>query len=171
MHDQPRTVAHGTFKADETLTFGYIKTGMSQFPLKKYCGKVTVADIGLPSGAIDAIDGERKYYRIERNHLASFPPKRERDSHKGNFGTVLVIAGSSSMRGAAAFASLGALRSGAGLVRLASVEKCIDSAAVLVPEATFIEMDYDDYGHMLFDPNREVIFHSSCEGKLGIALE
>ena len=159
------TVAHGTFKADETLTFGYIKTGMSQFPLKKYCGKVTVADIGLPSGAIDAIDGERKYYRIERNHLAAFPPKRERDSHKGNFGTVLVIAGSSSMRGAAAFASLGALRSGAGLVRLASVEKCIDSAAVLVPEATFIEMDYDDYGHMLFDPNREAVLEAMKKAK------
>ena len=159
------TVSNGTFKADETLTFGYIKTGMSQFPLKKYCGKVTIADIGLPAGVTDAIDGERKYYRIERNHLAAFPPKRERDSHKGNFGTVLVIAGSSSMRGAAAFASLGALRSGAGLVRLASVEKCIDSAAVLVPEATFIEMDYDDYGYMLFDPNREAILEAMNKAK------
>ncbi|MGB4090698.1 MAG: NAD(P)H-hydrate dehydratase, partial [Ruminococcus flavefaciens] len=84
---------------------------------------------------------------------------------KGNFGTVLVIAGSSSMRGAAAFASLGALRSGAGLVRLASVEKCIDSAAVLVPEATFIEMDYDDYGYMLFDPNREAILEAMNKAK------
>lgn len=159
------TVAQGIFKADETLTFGYIKTGMSQFPLKKYCGKITIADIGLPADCIKITDGERKYFRIERNHLASFPPKRERDSHKGDFGTVLVIAGSSSMRGAAAFASLGALRSGAGLVRLASVEKCIDTASVLVPEATYIEMECDDYGYMLFDPNREAILDAMKKAK------
>lgn len=150
-------VSPGIFKADETLTFGYIKTGMSQFPLKKYCGKITIADIGIPSDAIKIINGERLYFRIERNHLANFPAKRSRDSHKGNFGTVLVIAGSSSMRGAASFAALGALRSGAGLVKLASVEKCIDTASVLVPEATYIELDSDDYGFMLFDSSRQPI--------------
>jgi len=145
------TVSLGAFEADETITFGFGKTGMTQYPLKKYCGKITVADIGLPKNAIDILDGERKYYRIERNYLASFPQKRERDSHKGTFGTVLVIAGSSSMRGAAAFAALGALRSGVGLVRIASVEKCIDTVATLVPEATYIELECDDYGYMLYD--------------------
>ena len=154
------TVAQGIFKADETLTFGYIKTGMTQFPLREYCGKITIADIGLPDGVIDITEGERKYYRIDREFLSSFPPKRRKDAHKGDFGTVLVIAGSSSMRGAAAFASLGALRSGAGLVRLASVEKCIDTAAVLVPEATYIELECDDYGHILFDPNRDIILRA-----------
>lgn len=145
------TVSFGCFEADETITFGFLKTGMTQYPLKKYCGKITVADIGLPKKSVDILDGERKYYRIERNYLASFPPKRERDAYKGTFGTVLVIAGSSSMRGAAAFAALGALRSGAGLVRVASVEKCIDTVAALVPEATYIELECDDHGCMLYD--------------------
>lgn len=149
------TAAVGIFKADETITFGFIKSGMSQFPMKKYCGKVTVADIGIPEEALRILDGERKYYRIERNFLASYPPKRSRDAHKGDFGTVLVIAGSSSMRGAAAFATLGALRSGVGLVRLASVEKCIDTVSVLAPEATFLELDSDDYGYMLYDSSLE----------------
>ena len=145
------TVSPGVFKADETVTFGFLKTGMTQFPLKKYCGKITVADIGLPCKAVEVIGGERAYYRIERNHLAAYPPKRERDAYKGSFGNVLIIAGSSSMRGAAAFAALGALRMGAGLVRIASVEKCIDTVATLVPEATYIELDCDDYGYMLYD--------------------
>lgn len=149
------TVAAGTFKADETITFGYIKTGMSQFPLKKFCGRITIADIGIPSAALEILGGEHQYHRIERNFLAFYPPKRERDAHKGDFGTVLVIAGSSSMRGAASFAALGALRSGAGLVRVASVEKCIDTVSVLAPEATFIELDSDDYGYMLYDSSRE----------------
>ena len=42
------------------------------------------------------------------------------------------------MRGAAVFAVLGALKSGAGVVRLASVGKCIDTVSILAPEATFI---------------------------------
>ena len=61
------------------------------------------------------------------------------------------------MRGAAAFAVLGALRSGAGMVRLATTEKCIDTVSVLAPEATFIELDSDDYGFMLYDSSREPI--------------
>ena len=151
------TVSNGIFKADETVTFGFLKTGMTQFPLKKYCGKITIADIGLPFRSVDAVEGQRRYYRIERNQLASFPPKRERDSYKGNFGNILVIAGSSSMRGAAAFAALGALRCGAGLVRIASVEKCIDTVAALVPEATYIELESDDFGYMLYDSSKAVL--------------
>ena len=145
------TASAGTFKADETITFGFMKVGLAQYPLHKYCGDVTVADIGIPPKALDILDGERKYLRTDRTQLAGYPRNRERDSHKGDFGTVLVIAGSSSMRGAAALAVMGALRSGAGMVRLASVEKCIDTVSVLAPEATYIQLDEDDYGFMLFD--------------------
>lgn len=151
------TAAAGIFKADETLTFGFIKSGMTQFPLKKYCGKVTVADIGIPKKALTVLDIDRRYYRIDRNFLAAYPPKRECDAHKGNFGNVLIIAGSNAMRGAAAFAALGALRSGAGLVRVASVGRCIDTISSLVPEATYIELEEDDYGFMLYDTSVNAI--------------
>ena len=143
--------SEGTFTADLTVAFGFVKTGMTQYPLKKNCGEIVVADIGLPVRAVDAIDGERQYFSIDRAHLGDFPYVRARDAHKGTFGRVLVIAGSSSMRGAAAFAAMGALRSGAGLVQAASVEKCINTVSVLVPEATFIELECDDYGFMLYD--------------------
>lgn len=154
------TVSNGIFKADETLVFGYIKTGMTQFPLKRYCGKITIADIGIPKEAIAAIKDERQYFRIERNHLAAFPPKRAIDAHKGIFGRVLFIGGSSSMRGAAAFAALGALRCGAGLVSVASVEKCIDTVSVLVPESTFVELKSDSSGFISFSSNREKLLEA-----------
>ena len=147
----------GTFKADETITFGYIKTGLVQYPLRKYCGKITTVDIGIPKKAFSIIDDETKYFRTDRYQLSGFPPNRERDAHKGTFGSVLVIGGSSSMRGAAAFAALGALRSGVGLVKLASVEKCIDSMASLIPEATYLELECDDYGYILYDSNINAI--------------
>lgn len=147
------TVSPGCFKADETICLGCLKFGMTQYPLKKLCGKITVEDIGIPPRAYDCLDGEHGYHRIDRHSLAAFPPKRELDAHKGTFGTVLVIAGSNSMRGAAAFAVLGALRSGAGLVKAASVSKCIDTISVLAPEATYVEIENDSNGFMVFNDN------------------
>lgn len=147
------TVPTGIFKADETICLGCLKFGMTQYPLKKFCGNINIVNIGIPNGAYDVIEGKREYYRLERNSLAGFPPKRERDAHKGNFGCVLVISGSSSMRGAAAFAVLGALRSGAGTVKLATVAKCIDTVSVLAPEATFVELESDENGFMKFNEN------------------
>ena len=53
--------------------------------------------------------------------LTSLPrlPVRPKDGHKGTFGKVLIIAGSTGMSGAAVLCGLGALRSGAGLVQVA----------------------------------------------------
>lgn len=63
----------------------------------------------------------------------SIPP-RPRDSHKGSFGAVLAVAGSGFYRGAALLAAEGALRAGAGIVTLASVEPVVSAAAVRLPE-------------------------------------
>ena len=63
----------------------------------------------------------------------SIPP-RPRDSHKGSFGAVLAVAGSGFYRGAALLAAQGALRAGAGIVTLASVEPVVSAAAVRLPE-------------------------------------
>ena len=61
-------------------------------------------------------------------------PPRPRDSHKGTFGAVLAVAGSASYRGAALLAAEGALRTGAGIVTLASVEPVLAAAAARLPE-------------------------------------
>ena len=61
-------------------------------------------------------------------------PPRPRNSHKGTFGAVLAVAGSTSYRGAALLAAEGALRTGAGIVTLASVEPVLAAAAARLPE-------------------------------------
>ena len=63
----------------------------------------------------------------------SIPP-RARDSHKGTFGSVLAVAGSAFYRGAALLAAEGALRAGAGIVTLASVEPVVSAAVTRLPE-------------------------------------
>lgn len=150
-------VSDGTFRADETIAFGLLKTGMTQYPLKEYCGKITIADIGIPCEARYIPDGERRYSLVNENSLDGFPRKRRPDAYKSNFGRVLCITGSSNMRGAAVLSAMGALRSGAGLVCVASCADCINTVSVSAPEATFLTLDCDDYGYMLFDYNKEII--------------
>lgn len=61
-------------------------------------------------------------------------PPRAKNSHKGSFGAVLAVAGSACYRGAAALAVEGALRTGAGIVTLASVEPVLAAVSARLPE-------------------------------------
>ena len=63
-------------------------------------------------------------------------PRRRRDAHKGTFGTVLVVAGSPAMLGAAILCARGALRGGAGLVRACLPPALRAPVLVAVPAAT-----------------------------------
>ena len=49
------TVSEGAFRADLTVTFGYAKLGMTQYPLREYCGQIVTADIGIvPASDLDS---------------------------------------------------------------------------------------------------------------------
>jgi len=64
------------------------------------------------------------------------PPTRPPDAHKGTAGLVLVVAGSRGMAGAAALVGNGALRAGAGLVKIATPDSALDTVAALAPCCT-----------------------------------
>jgi hydroxyethylthiazole kinase-like uncharacterized protein yjeF len=66
-------------------------------------------------------------------------PRRARDAHKGTFGTLLVVAGSDGMLGAAILTATAALRSGAGLVRVALPPSLAPFLTVAVPCATTLD--------------------------------
>jgi NAD(P)H-hydrate epimerase len=67
-------------------------------------------------------------------------PKRPLDSNKGTFGTLTAICGSANFIGAAYLCVLGALRSGVGIVCLASVERVIAAVASRIAECTYLPM-------------------------------
>jgi ADP-dependent NAD(P)H-hydrate dehydratase len=71
------------------------------------------------------------------------PPVRPVDAHKGTAGLVLVVAGSRGMAGAAALVGNGALRGGAGLVRIATPNVVLDTVAVLAPCCTLAPLPDD----------------------------
>ncbi|MBR3970080.1 MAG: NAD(P)H-hydrate dehydratase [Ruminococcus sp.] len=163
-------VSEGCFIANETLCLGCLKFGMTQYPLKKYCGKIIITDIDIPLDAYSVVDNERGYFLLDKTSLAGFPRKRSNDAHKGSFGTALVIGGSNSMRGAAALAALGALRSGAGLVKVASVGKCIDTVSTLAPESTYIEINSDRDGFMSLDADTKKLLLKAIKKSTAIVV-
>lgn len=103
-------------RARYTVTFGLPKAGLLLYPGAAYAGELVVADIGFPRAFL--LDDRLKLNLAIAEELKHWLPARIADSHKGTFGRVLVVAGSQGMAGAAALASLAALKSGAGVVTL-----------------------------------------------------
>jgi hydroxyethylthiazole kinase-like uncharacterized protein yjeF len=75
---------------------------------------------------------------IDEAFVNTFIKKRDKELHKGDCGKVLIIAGSKGMAGAAVLSARGALRSGAGLVRVSVPEQLFPILQVGVPEATCV---------------------------------
>lgn len=73
-------------------------------------------------------------------------PYREEDSHKGTYGKLLIAAGSYKYRGAAALAAEGALRSGCGIVTLASIEPVFNSIQARLPECICFPCSINEAG-------------------------
>ena len=103
-------------KADRTVTIGLPKRGLLLHPGAELAGKLEIVDIGFPRQVIDA-QNIKVNWTTEKG-AANWLPSRASASHKGSYGRVLVIAGSTGMTGAASLTSEAALRSGAGLVTL-----------------------------------------------------
>lgn len=133
------TVAEGTLKCDYTVTFGYKKIGMLMSPLEDFCGEINIAEIGFSEKCTRGI--ELLPTLFDGKSAAELFPERAKNSHKGNFGRVLNIAGSERMSGAALLSTRAALRSGAGLVTLAATEKVISRISSAVPEAMYLPVD------------------------------
>ena len=68
-------------------------------------------------------------------------PKRKREAHKGSFGRLLIVAGSSGMSGAAILASRAAMRAGVGLTYLAVPKKLVDLIDLATPEVITLAFD------------------------------
>jgi len=87
-------------------------------PAASLVGRLHVAEIGIPREAME--DSDLWLNLIDESDVAPLVPVRESDSHKGEYGRVLVVGGSLSKSGAAALLCHAALRSGAGLVTAAT---------------------------------------------------
>jgi hydroxyethylthiazole kinase-like uncharacterized protein yjeF len=116
-----------------TVTLAAPKIPLVLPPADSHSGDLVIADIGIPLPLLDEVEGP--YIELlTRERMRELVPARAADSHKGDFGRVLVIAGSLGRSGAAHLAAIGALRSGAGLVTVATPRSCLPIVAAMAPE-------------------------------------
>lgn len=104
-------------EADYTYTLALPKFGLFLSPGREVCGDVEVIPIGIPDDVVAKFNLRIDLATIE--WVSSILPPRKPDGHKGDFGRVLTIAGSTGLTGAAAMAALSSLRAGCGLAKLA----------------------------------------------------
>ncbi len=117
--------------ADLTVTFAAPKLAHVFPPAAEFVGEVVVTDLGIPRELLARAESDLELLSAEE--LAPALAPRRRGAHKGDYGHVLVVAGSPGKAGAAVLAARGAVRSGAGLVTVAvpeSVMGVVDAASV-----------------------------------------
>lgn len=121
------------FGADLTVAIACEKLGCALYPGKRYAGKTVVVPIGIDPELF--ADDPSVCFTWEKEELGSLLPKRPADSHKGTYGKVLMITGSSGMAGAAYLSAKAAYTAGAGLVQVYTSEDNRQILQQLLPEA------------------------------------
>ena len=147
--------------ADFTITFGLPKIGLFLFPGADYVGKLYVSHISFPPELYS--DPSLK---IELNKPIEMPP-RLRDTHKGDYGKALFIAGSANYLGAPYFASLSFLKAGGGLSYLATPKSIAPHIASKGSEIVVIPLSETPDGSISHD-NVEYILELT--GKVDIVV-
>jgi len=143
-------------KADITISFVTYKKGFLNSKIKDYLGKVIIENIGLNETNINHLVKE---YYLTPDMVKSFHIKRNQDSHKGDFGKVLIFAGSSGFYGAGNIVAKSCVRTGAGLTTVIT-DKNNFSLNVFVPEAMSFPINFDNINENLEKLENEI---SNCD--------
>ncbi|HEY6322461.1 MAG TPA: NAD(P)H-hydrate dehydratase [Thermoanaerobaculia bacterium] len=109
--------------ADLTVTFAAPKVAHVFPPAADAAGELVVTDLGFPRRLVDEAAGD--LHLLVGEELSGLLPPRARDSHKGDYGHLLLVAGSPGKAGAAVLAARAAVRAGAGLVTAAVPESIL----------------------------------------------
>lgn len=131
-------------KADMTVTPIGLKKAQVLYPAAEYSGQVKYVNIGLPSSCYDTVVNEM--YTLEQGEIRQFFKPRKPDANKGDFGKVLIFAGSYEMPGAAVMAANAAVNSGAGLVTLAFPDKAYGAVASKITEPVLLPLKSNENG-------------------------
>jgi NAD(P)H-hydrate epimerase len=117
-------------KANLTITFHKTKKGLES--AREYVGELIIKDIGLPK-QFEKFAGPGDVLLVTK--------PRPSESHKGDFGRLLVIGGSETFSGAPALVALAALRTGVDLAYVAAPEKTAQTIASMSPDLITIKLE------------------------------
>ena len=145
-------VAGVAVRADLTVTFGAAKLGSMLLPGAGYAGDVRVIDIGFDEAAM-ATDA----WVTEPGDVAAALPARAVDGHKRASGTLVVVAGSRTMTGAARLVARAAARAGAGYVIVAVPRSILQVVQIELEETVFLPLAETEEGTVSVDAVADVL--------------
>lgn len=127
------SVEGNAVRADLTIAVSTLKYSHILPPANGFCGKTVTVNIGIP----ETCYGKEYPETITKAYVKSVFPKRETNSHKGNFGKQLNICSSLSMTGAGVISAKAALRSGIGLLKCVFPKSCLSAMQSHLTEPLF----------------------------------
>lgn len=139
-------VKEPSLKADLTITMAAPKLPHIFPPASEKVGEFVVVDIGIPESLFENPSYFLELITEKRIANSKIFKRRKRDSHKGDYGHVLVIAGSFGKTGAAVLAGIAALKAGAALVTIATPKSCLPIIASSAPELMTFPLDETEEG-------------------------
>lgn len=152
--------------ASATATFAFAKLGHLLMPGAAHTGTLNIIDIGIPPHIVEAVAPRQQVLRGDtiRSLLIPRPP----ETHKGDTGHLLAVAGAAGTTGAAAMTAMSALRSGAGLVTLGVPETVNAAVEPQVTEAMTRPLPDTGKGTFSYDAAETVL--ELLSGKNCLAL-
>ena len=141
IHDTTGALMGIAFCADLTVAIAFPKRGLFLQEGNVCAGKILTGDIGISS---ETFSEGTVTFGYEKQDLFLGFPKRKKNSHKGSYGKVLMIAGSKGMSGAAYLSAKAAYAVGAGLVQIYTHEENRVILQQLLPEAIITTYDTFD---------------------------
>jgi ADP-dependent NAD(P)H-hydrate dehydratase / NAD(P)H-hydrate epimerase len=156
-------------RAHRTVTFTAPKVGQLLSHDADSVGALEVRAIGSPSAVVEEI-GQGKLRWAGPDEFSQLPLIRSVKSHKGTFGHVLLVAGSLGKSGAAILSGRGALRSGAGLVTIATPDIVLPQVAAGEPEYMSESLESTDEGTAAFSNVEANSFEEIAKGKTVLGI-
>lgn len=154
------------FQAHLTVTFAAPKVAHLFSPAAEAVGEVVVTDLGIPEELVESAPGGLNL--LVGEELAPYLEPRVPHTHKGDYGHVLVVAGSPGKAGAAILTARGAVRSGAGLVTVAVPEPLLGTVEVGSVESMSLPLAAGPAGELAAESVAQVL--GAAENKSVLAL-
>jgi len=148
-----------------TVTFGYPKIGLLQPEARALVGRLEVVDIGIAPEVLATVNPE--LILLTQDSVGALLRPRTVDSHKGDFGHLLVLAGARGKSGAALLSGGAALRVGTGLVTLAGPSSLNTVFSSVLVEAMTVPMPEREDGSLALN---EHAVAEAVQGKSAIAF-
>ncbi len=169
LHADTGEVQGAAIVAEYTVTFTAPKLGMFRAEGPRHIGELLVRDIGSPLDLVSEV-GRSDLHWSEPGEFSEFAMRRKADGNKGDYGHALIVAGSVGKSGAAVLASWAALRTGTGLVTVATPEPVLPIVAAHTPEIMTEPLTATESGSVSLHCLEYGHFHAILKGKRALAI-